>query len=146
MAITPSEIRNLQIVTAHIDGPGGANRLFIINGTAEFSWHHEGETWFDRWTEETLTFSLSNREGMPQLRRSNVVSHGETASLGSISFSEKRATQRELWRFSVVSADAYFASPDVDLPDWGLSIHLGLQGPSLSMSGVHFQLTIAARI
>lgn len=146
MTIAPDRLENLQIVTAHIDGPAGANHLFIITGTAVLRWHHDGECWFDSPTEETLTFSLSSREGMPMLRRNNVVSHCETASLASFRFSEDRSTKRELWAFAVNSADAFFASPDVDIPDWGLNIHLSLQGPNLSMSRVHFQLTIAAQI
>ena len=146
MAIAPDSIVNLQIVTAHVDGPGDANHLFIITGTAVLNWHHEGEEFFDRWARETLTFSLSSREGMPELRRNQVISHSETASLVSFSFNENRSSKRELWSFAVDSADAFFASPDQDLPDFGLNIHLAVRGPSVSMYRVNFQLTIVAGI
>lgn len=64
------------------------------------------------------------------LRRANVVRHCATASLASSSFGEKRVTRRELRRLAVDSVQAFFASPDVDLPDWELNIGLEQRGPS----------------
>jgi hypothetical protein len=76
MAIALSKIENPQDMEVFVNGPRGANRMFIYTGTAVFNFRGNSER---RWKRDTLSFKVGRKFEPGQIVR--IVA---TASLASV--------------------------------------------------------------
>lgn len=76
MVVQLEDIDNPEEMEIVVNGPNGANRLFIYTGTAEFNFRGTG----DKWAHDSLSFEVGRHFEPTQIQKAIAV-----ASLASIS-------------------------------------------------------------
>jgi hypothetical protein len=95
MSIELIELVNPQEMEVHVNGPNGANRLFIYSGTAVFSFRGDSE---DRWERNTLTFHVGRRFNPGEVIRAIAVG-------GLASIFNKNVANNAGWACDGIDAD-----------------------------------------
>ena len=132
-------VEEQQILQAGITGPGDANRLILITGTAVFAFVVTNGG--DDWHRKELTVSSETATGWPLLRRDQWRDAAATGGLAAIS------TKHGGEGFAI-DAVASFA-PTVPENEYGIRARLAVRaagGVVARLYRMNFQLSILARV
>ncbi len=135
-------IYNPQMMEVYVNGPRGANRLYIFAGTAAFNWYVTDD---DSWVREPLRIPMSFIPDAPAIYEENVVDHVETASLAAIY--SRETVRRDAIGFAADSVEGFFVSAGGGgLPDYGITVQLALRGNEVRFYRVSFQFNVLANM
>jgi len=134
-----------QAMDIRVDGPDGANHLFILGGTGVFHWNHSSRDTWEGWIHDRLRIPMLGIPGAPEILEDQVVQHMEAAHLASFSFSE--TIKSDCWGFAVDSTEAFFTrDPEVSFKEFGMWVDLAMRGFRVNMCRVGFCMHVLARL